>query len=419
MEAVGVPIDQDMFRRLQDAWEAVREQLIERVDRDYGVFQKGKFNARLWQRWVNHHQIRWPRLPGGLLDLRLPTFRDMAVAYPEVRPMAALQASLSQLRQFRLAVGSDGRNRCPLRPFSSKTGRNQPSTNQFIFGPAVWLRGLIKPLEDMAVAYVDYEQQEFGIAAALSQDQAMMDAYASGDPYLTLAKQARAVPADATKRSHNVERQQFKQAALAVQYGMGAHRLASRLGASITLARDLLRLHRRTYARYWAWSDAVQQTALEQGKLQAAFGWTLTVTADANPRSVRNFPLQANGAEILRLACCSLTERGVRVCAPVHDALLVEAPIGDIEAAVTASQEAMAAASAVVLRGFRLRTEAKVVRAPERFMDERGRKMWELVVELLGSEGDRRCASVCCRNATSCCPGEHTGFIVMVGGGSL
>ena len=388
MEALGVPIDMDLFRRLQDGWEAVRERLIERVDRDYGVFRDGKLNPRLWQAWVNRNRILWPRMQGGLLDVELATFRDMAAAHPEVGPMAALQASLSQLRQFRLAVGRDGRNRCPLRPFSSKTGRNQPSTNQFIFGPAVWLRGLIKPLEDMAVAYVDYEQQEFGIAGALSQDQAMMAAYASGDPYLTFAKQAGAVPPNATKRTHAIERQQFKQAALAVQYGMGARGLASRLRASLTLARDLLRLHRRTYARYWGWSDAVQRTALEQGKLHAAFGWTLNVPPDANPRSVRNFPLQANGAEILRLACCALTERGVRVCAPVHDALLVEAPIAYVEAAVEACQEAMAAASAVVLRGFRLRTEVKVVRAPGRFMDERGQKMWELVVELLGGDGN-------------------------------
>ena len=36
--------------------------------------------------------------------------------------------------------------------------------------------------------------------------------------------------------------------------------------------------------------------------------------------------MQANGAEMLRLACCFATERGVRVCAPVHDAILIEAP---------------------------------------------------------------------------------------------
>jgi hypothetical protein len=34
---------------------------------------------------------------------------------------------------------------------------------------------------------------------------------------------------------------------------------------------------------------------------------------------------------MLRLACCLATERGVRVAAPIHDALLVEAPIEDLD----------------------------------------------------------------------------------------
>jgi hypothetical protein len=58
----------------------------------------------------------------------------------------------------------------------------------FIFGPSVWLRGLIKPPPGYGIAYIDWAQQEFGIAAALSGDPLMMDAYRSGDPYLAFAK---------------------------------------------------------------------------------------------------------------------------------------------------------------------------------------------------------------------------------------
>src|SRR5262249_27157597 len=153
-----------------------------------GVFSGVKFNPRLWQTWLNRRGIPWPRSTTGKLVLDFDTFRDMAVAYPEVRPMKELRATLALLKGFGLGVGPDGRNRCPLRPFATKTGRNAPSSKQFVFGPATWVRGLIKPAEGMALAYVDYEQQEFGIAAALSGDAAMKDAYASGDPYLAFAK---------------------------------------------------------------------------------------------------------------------------------------------------------------------------------------------------------------------------------------
>jgi DNA polymerase I len=94
--------------------------------------------------------------------------------------------------------------------------------------------------------------------------------------------------------------------------------------------------------------------------------------------------MQANGAEMLRLACCLITEQGIQVCAPVHDALLVEAPLDILDAAIALTQELMLQASAVVLDGFRLRSDAKVVRHPDRYMDERGGKMWAQVIELAG-----------------------------------
>jgi hypothetical protein len=54
---------------------------------------------------------------------------------------------------------------------------------------------------------------------------------------------------------------------------------------------------------------------------------------------------------------------------------------------VRRTQQAMQHASEVVLSGFPLRTEAKVVRHPDRYMDDRGRQMWETVQELLADLG--------------------------------
>src|SRR5262249_22782151 len=158
--------------------------------------------------------------------------------------------------------------------FRSRTGRNQPSNSRYIFGPSVWLRGLIRPAEGMALAQLDWEQQEFGIAAALSSDPAMMEAYRSADPYLTFAKQAGAAPKEATRQTHGAERERFKVLSLADQYGMGAAALARRLDESPARGRELLQLHRAIYPRYWQWSDAVEMTAMLSGRLQAAFGWS-------------------------------------------------------------------------------------------------------------------------------------------------
>src|SRR4051794_29924902 len=163
---------------------------------------------------------------------------------------------------------------------------------------------------------------------------------------------------------------------------MGETTLARRIGRPAA-ALMLLRLHRETYRRFWSWSEGAENHALLLRSLETAFGWTIRVGPDANPRSLRNFPMQANGAEMLRLACCLATERGVTVCAPVHDALLVEGPADHIDQVVSDAQAAMREASETVLDGFALRSAARTVIFPERYADPRGRAMWTRVMSLL------------------------------------
>jgi hypothetical protein len=320
-------------------------------------------------------------LESGELALDDDTFKDMAHTYPAVGPLRELRVSLSKMRLFDdLAVGRDGRNRALLSPFRSRTGRNQPSNSHFIFGPSKWLRGLIKPGPGRAVAYVDWSQQEHGIGAALSGDRGMMDAYRGGDPYLAFGVQAGQLPPHASGGTHKRERDLFKTCVLGVQYGMEAESLARRLGEPVALARSLLRLHRETYPRFWRWSDGAEHHAMLRGRLWTVFGWHVRVGPDANPRSMRNFPCQANGAEMLRLACSLATERGVNVVAPVHDAALVEGPAETIAETVAETLRAMAEASEAVLDGFRLRADAEIVRWPDRYHAEGGREMWARVM---------------------------------------
>jgi len=386
MEYNGVPIDTVMLERLRRGWLLIQDKLIAEIDADYGVFDGRTFKADRFAVWLARNQIPWPRLDSGRLDLGDDTFRQMARAHPSVAPLRELRSALADLRLSDLAVGTDGRNRTILSAFRARTGRNQPSNSKFIFGPATWIRCLIKPPPGYAVAYIDWSQQEFGIAAALSGDKAMLAAYESADPYLAFAKQAGIVPADATKQSHGPQRELCKQAVLATQYGMEAESLAMRLGQPLVVARDLLRKHRETYRTFWAWSDAAVAQAMLHGSLWTVFGWPIHVGTECNPRSLRNFPMQANGAEMLRIACCLATERGIEVCAPVHDAVLICAPIDRIDADVEAMRAAMAEASRAVLGRFELGSDAKVIRYPDRYVDPRGEVMWDRVSQLLETE---------------------------------
>ena len=383
MEHEGTPIDLPTLDLFQRHWTDIQDRLIAEIDAGYGVFEGRTFKQDRWAHWLAAKGIPWPRLDSGNLDLSDDTFRQQARTYPAVSPLRELRSSLSDLRLNDLAVGQDGRNRTILSAFRSSTGRIQPSNTKFIFGPSVWLRGVIKPPPGHAVAYVDWSQQEIGIAAALSNDRVLRAAYESGDCYLAFAKQAGAVPHDATKATHGTQRELFKQCLLAVPYGMEWQSFALRIAQPGIVARDLLLAHRETFRRFWQWSDAAVDQAMLVGVIYSVFGWPVHIGERPNPRSLRNFPMQANGAEMLRIACCLATERGVQVCAPVHDAVLIIAQLDNLEAEITAVRAAMAEASRIVLAGFELATDVKVVRWPERYMDPRGVEMWNRVCDLV------------------------------------
>jgi hypothetical protein len=293
MEFAGPPINVPLLEKLRGGWDPIKTDLIMEVDKDYSVFDGTTFKLDRFAAYLERNNIPWPRTKTGRIAKSEKIFRQKASTYPQLMPLKDLLWSLGQLRLNDLQVGHDGRNRALLSPFRSKTGRNQPSNTKFVFGPAVWLRGIIKPGPGCAIAYIDYEQQEFGIAAKLSGDPAMLAAYQSGDPYLEFAKQCGAVPQDATKKTHELERDQHKQCVLAVQYGQEAD-------------------------------------------------------------------------------------------APVHDAVLIHAPVERIDADVAAMRKCMAEASKIILSGFELRTEAKVVSYPDHYQDKRGVLMWERIMKLIG-----------------------------------
>ena len=382
MEGYGSPIDLETYQGLRDNWDDIKLELIRQIDRDYDVYENGSFRQSKFETYLLKAEIAWPRQESGKLKLDEETFKLMAQIHPGIAPLRLLRDSLSKFRLNSLQIGADGRNRCLISPYSSSTGRNQPSTSKFIFGLAKWARGLIQPHEGYAIAYIDWSQQEFGVAAALSGDKNMMAAYHSGDPYLTFAKQAGAVPKDATKATHPKEREQYKACVLATQYGMGSESLALRLKQPLLRAKQLLKSHRHVYKQFWDWSDQFYNRAVNANEAITVLGWKLRVKADVNPRSLRNFPMQANSAEMLRIACILIAKENIKICAPVHDAILIESKFDDIERDVQIAQSCMKQASRFILDGFELNSEAEIYRYPQRFLNESSEEFWHKVMSI-------------------------------------
>src|SRR4029077_21131388 len=90
-------------------------------------------------------------------------------------------------------------------------------------------------------------------------------------------------------------------------------------------------------------------------------------------------------------ACILAVRHGIKLLAPVHDAVLIEAPIARIDADVALMREIMRRASRIVLNAsadgtHELRTDAKIVRFPDRYTDQRGDAIWDHVIDLLAKQ---------------------------------
>lgn len=387
MENYGIPIDRETLDRLRANWVLIKERLIQDIDRDYEVYEGTTFKIKNFEHFLDNNGMPWPRTEKGNLELSDGTFKEMTAIYPQLQSLRDLRYILGQLRLLELPVGLDNRNRCLLSPFGTKTGRNSPSSKNFIFGPAVWLRSLIKPEQGNVLAYLDYSQQEFLIAGALSNDFEMKETYKSGDPYLTFAKKAGAAPSDATKETHKEIRDCFKQCVLGVQYGMGKYSLAVKIGRQAPYASELLHHHRRVYKKYWNWCEHVLNSTLLLRRISTCYGWQLYITGQEEKGGVgtiKNFPCQATGAEILRVACILLMEHDIKIIAPVHDAILIECEEEGAAEVINQASKLMGDASEIVLGpGNRIRIEANIIKYPDRYSDPRGVDTWQRIMKIL------------------------------------
>jgi DNA polymerase-1 len=152
-------------------------------------------------------------------------------------------------------------------------------------------------------------------------------------------------------------------------------------------AEEFLEKHRRVYSRYWEWADKrVELFVHETHCEETMFGWRHRYNTRLKDWQIRNqslnFPMQSACAEILRWACIYATEDGIEVLAPVYDALLVGGPAETIEEIAKRTQAHMNRASELVL-GFAMRTDAKTIKHPDRFMDPRGAHTWKVIMQLL------------------------------------
>jgi DNA polymerase I-like protein with 3'-5' exonuclease and polymerase domains len=303
---------------------------------------------------------------------------------PGIEGLHALRDCIGFIAKARLPLGADGRNRPSLFPFGTATGRNAHSKSPYNAHAAV--RSFITFSPDKIGVYLDWRTQEVGIAAARSGDHALMEAYRSGDVYHALARTCGFTDERDPARWKTNEpemRQRMKPLQLAINYGMGVPSLARGLNRHPLIASGIIELHRRTYPQFWQWRENIVMMAMLERRIESIFGWPLRITTSPNKRTLYNFPMQADGAEMLRLAAWRLCEAGIVPCMLIHDGILFELGSRD---EIEAAKEIMRAAGRDVCGGFEIGVDIdQMLVGGARYQDKRpmAKKMWATIMSAL------------------------------------
>ena len=293
MERAGVPIDVPTLRRLRAGWEAIQDRLIREVDSRFGVFDGRTFKADRWAALAGPDGP--PVAPVGVRGAG-PGRRHVPGDGP-VRSRRGPDAGAADLPLPTPALAiwrsgpTAGTGRCSARSGPRRAGTSRPTPGSSS-GRRRWLRGLIKPEPGRAVAYVDWSQQEFGIAAALSGDRGDDGRLPIGRPLPGVRQAGRPDPArrDQADPRGRAGAVQGVRPGRPVRHG-GRRRWpggsASRRPTAGSCSGSIGRPTRRSGPG----PTGPSLTRCSRTRLQTVFGWTVRVGPDANPRSPPELPV--------------------------------------------------------------------------------------------------------------------------------
>jgi hypothetical protein len=393
IQARGMPIDVPLWNLVQENKTTVISELLRRFDPSFGSADpiytpEGEWSYARFERWLASIGVTsWPRLDSGQLDTDEDAFKLMRHV-PGIEGLHALRKSLGVIVRARLPIGRDGRNRPSLFPFGTATGRNAHAKS--LFNAHAGMRSFMAFPPDAIGVYLDWRTQEVGIAAALSGDPALMADYQAGDVYHGLARLCGLTDDhDAARwKAQNPDvRQRMKSLQLAINYGMGVSSLARGLDRHPLIASEIIERHRRTYPQFWHWRANAVQAAMLDRRMETVYGWPLRLSSSPNKRTLFNFPMQGNGAEMLRLAAWRLCEAGIVPCMLVHDGILLELRNDE---QILQAKLIMRDAGLDVCGGFEIGVDVdKVLKHGERFRDKRpmATAMWQTIMSALREIG--------------------------------
>ena len=316
-------------------------------------------------------------------ELKMPKTRKTKTGYTtDADALAGLYAKTShpflehllehrdaiKLRQtvegLRKAIQPDGRIHTTFQQTIAATGRLSSTDPNLQNIPARHEEGMrIREAFTVGEGYeclmtADYSQIEMRIMAHLSVDQALIDAFRSGeDLHRYVAALVHGIGVEdvtAQQRSH------VKAMSYGLAYGLSTFGLARQLGIDNAEAADLRNAYFARFGKVHDYLESVVEQARRDGYTETMFGrrrYLPDLTSDNRQRremaerAALNAPIQGSAADIVKKAMIdvdsALREQALtsRILLQIHDELLIEVAPGEAEAVESLLKEQMGGAA--------------------------------------------------------------------------
>ncbi len=188
----------------------------------------------------------------------------------------------------------------------------------------------------------DYSQFELRLAAVLSGDKTMINAFKDDDTDIhtqTAALVHGIKPAEVTKNM----RRDAKVVNFGVMYGLSPHGLSVATGLTREQAADFIKRYFEIRTGLLAYIESVKEKAKEDGYVETMFGRRRPTpdvrssnfaVREAAMRAAVNMPFQGTAADIMKLAMIAVQNilpPEANILLQIHDSILVECPKADGE----------------------------------------------------------------------------------------
>ena len=298
---------------------------------------------------------------GALAALYARTGHPFLAGLLEHRDAIKLRQTVEGLRK---AIQADGRIRTTFQQTITATGRLSSTDPNLQNIPARTEEGMrIREAFTVGRGYeclvtADYSQIEMRIMAHLSGDEALIEAFRSGEDLhryvAALVHDIEVGEVTGQQRSH------VKAMSYGLAYGLSTYGLARQLGIDNAEAAALRDAYFARFGRVHDYLEGVVEQARRDGYTQTMFGrrrYLPDLTSDNRQRremaerAALNAPIQGSAADIVKKAMIDVAQSlqaaglGSRLLLQIHDELLVEVAPGEAAAVEDVLRRSMASAA--------------------------------------------------------------------------